>query len=415
MQETIILKVMFFISLILLKILINKIILSDYIFLIPIFIIGLITSFEDYKYGKIKNKWIKIGLLWGVIALGLTILWNFFSVSSVINFSYLSQILINTIIAFIIGSIMWYWAIWSAGDAKLFTLFSFLLPLKFYSNTYLFYFPSFALLLNIFIVALTIFLIMLIWNFVFYVFKRDKKILTKEEKDIKRKKMKTTIFSFIKEVLNLLVVFFVMINLIGIIFRSSLKEELTYFFNTILGLENWVLFIAVLGFFIFLIRFLKKLKKLFYAIAIFLLIWLFYAWFKFGQSPLLTIKPMLGTTAMLVFGGLIFRKTFDWHVNKKEIQEIDIKNIKTGTRLTEESLRMLENKSKTKKFFKQSIGKVHSDGLLEEQVLFLKKFAESKKIEKLKIYKLSPFAIWIFIGLIVTIILKGSILQLILS
>lgn len=391
--------------------LINEIILSNYIFLIPIFIIGLITSFEDYKYGKIKNKWIKIGFLWGLIILGLIIFLNLFSKSLLINPFYLSQIFINTIIAFIIGLVMWHWTIWSAGDAKLFTLFSFLLPLEFYSNTYLSYFPSFALLLNIFIVALTIFLITLILNFIFYILRREKKVLTKKEKDIQRKKIKMGIFSFIKEILNLLVIFFVMVSLIGITLRSSLKEELTYFFDTILGLENWVLFIAVLGIFIFLIRFLKKLKKLFYAMAILLLIWLFYAWFKFGQSPLLTIKPMLGTTAMLVFGGLMFRKAFDWYVNKKEIREMDIKNIKTGTRLTEESLRILENKSETKKFFKESIGRIHSDGLSKEQVLFLKKFAENKKIEKLKIYKLSPFAIWIFIGLIITILFKGSIIQ----
>jgi len=391
--------------------LINEIILSNYIFLIPIFIIGLITSFEDYKYGKIKNKWIKIGFLWGITVLGLIILRSFFSGSLVIDFSYLNQILINTIIAFIIGLVMWHWTIWSAGDAKLFTLFAFLLPLEFYSNTYLSYFPSFALLLNIFIVALTIFLITLILNFIFYILRKERKVLTKKEKDIQRKKMKTDIYSFIKEILNLLVIFFVMVSLIGITLKSSLKEGLIYFFGTILGLENWVLFIAVLGIFIFLIRFLRKLKKLFYAMAIFLLIWLFYAWFKFGQSPLLTIKPMLGTTAILVFGGLTFRKAFDWYVNKKEIREINIKDVKIGTRLTEESLKILGSKSKTKNFFEEAIGKIHSDGLSKEQTLFLKKFAENKKIEKLKTYKLSPFAIWIFVGLIITILFKGSIIQ----
>jgi len=395
--------------------LISKIILSDYIFLIPIFIIGLITSFEDYKYGKIKNKWIKIGFLWGLIILGLMVFLNLFSASLLTNPSYLSQIFINTVIAFIIGLLMWHWTIWSAGDAKLFALFSFLLPLKFYSNTYLSYFPSFALLLNIFIVALTVFLITLILNFIFYIFKRERKILTEKEKDIQRKKMKANVSSFIKEIFDLFVIFFVMVSLIGIILRSPLKEGLTYFFGTVLGLENWVLFIAVLGIFIFLMRFLRKLKKVFYTIAIFLLIWLFYAWFKFDQSPLLAIEPMLGVTAILVFGGLAFRKTFDWYVNKKEIQEINIKDIKIGTRLTEESLKILESRGETKKFFKESIGKIHSDGLSAEQVLFLKKFAEKKKIEKIKTYKLSPFAIWIFIGLIITILFNGSAINLLLK
>lgn len=391
--------------------LIDKIILSDYIFLVPLFIIGVIVSFEDYRYGKIKNKWIKIGFLYGAIMFGLIIFRSFFSDPLTIDFSYLSHILVNTIIASVVGCVMWYWTIWSAGDAKLFSLFAFLLPLEFYSNTYLSYFPSFALLINIFIIALIIFLIMLVLNFIFYMLNR-RRIITEEEKKARKERIKRNIYSFIGEIFNLFIVFFVMVSLVGIIFRSALKERLFYFFNTTLGLENWVLFITVLAIFIFLVRFLRKLKKIFYTIAILLFIWLLYTWFRLGQSPMLTIKPMIGMTAVLVFGGFTFRKAFDWYVNKKEVEEIDVGNIKKGTRLTEESLKVFKTKSPTTKSLKESMGRIYSDGLSKEQSIFLKKLAGEKKIKKIKVYKLSPFAIWIFIGLITTIIFKGSIVKL---
>ena len=402
----------------------SKILFSDYLFLVPIFIIGFITSFEDFKYGKIRNKWIKIGFMWGFVIFGLYTLWNLFFLFLqyleiaprsvfLFRFSYLGEVLLNTSIALLVGFLMWYWNIWSAGDAKLFVLFSFLLPLRFYSNTYLSYFPSFALLINIFVVALGISLIIFSWTFFHWLFTEGRKSLFEKEKIAQKKRIKKNPSPLFKEIFNLLVIFFVMVSFFGIISRSTLSKSLIYFFTITLGLEKWVLFIAFLGIFIFLMRFLQKIKKIFYITAVVLLIWLFYQWIIFNQSPLSAIKPMLSTTGAIVFGGFIFRKMFDWYVNRKEVQEVDIKNLKTGMRLTKESLNKLKNKDE--KLFKESIGKIYSDGLTEEQVRLLKKFAEDKRITELKIYKSSPFAILIFIGLIVTIIFRGSITQLILG
>ena len=401
--------------------LLSKIFFSDYFLLIPIFIIGVIASFEDFKYGKIKNKWIKIGFLWGLAIFTLYVFWNFFFLFLeylkivpvsvfLLKFSYLGEVFLNTSIALVVGFLMWHWNTWSAGDAKLFALFSFLLPLKFYANTYLSYFPSFALLVNIFIIALGIFLIILIYNFLQWIFIRKKEQLTEEEKTMARNKFRKELLLFFKEVLNLLVIFFVMVSFFGIIFKSSFGKSLIYFFTITLGLEKWVLFITFLGLFVFLMKFLQKIKKIFYIAAMVLLIWLFYQWIIFNQSPLLTIRPMLSVTALIIFGGFIFRKAFGWYVNKKEIQEVNIENLKVYMRLTEESLNKLRGKDK--KSFEKSIGRIYPDGLTKEQILSLKGIAEEKKITKLKIYKLSPFAILIFIGLIITIILRGSVIQL---
>ncbi len=399
--------------------LLSKFFFTDYLFLIPIFIIGLITSFEDFKYGKIKNKWIKIGFLWGITIFGLYILWNFtfwifehFGISpysfSVFKFSYLGEVILNTSIALGIGFLMWFWNVWSAGDAKLFTLFSFLLPLKFYSKTYLSYFPSFALLLNIFIVALGIFLIILVFTFIHRTFIKKKETLTEEEKINRKKEFKNNIFLLFKEILNLLVIFFVMVSFFGLFFKSIIGENLTYFFTVILGLEKWVLLITFLGVFVFLMKFLQKIKKVFYIAAVVLLIWFFYKWIGLNQSPVLIMKPMLSVTAIIIFGGFTFRKMFDWYVKEKEIQKVKTGELKPGMRLTEETINTL--KGKEGKLFEKSIGKIYSDGLNIEQIVFLKKFAEEKGIKLLEVYKPSPFAILIFIGLIVTILFRGSII-----
>jgi hypothetical protein len=128
----------------------------DYLFLPMLFFIGLVTSYQDFKEGKIRNKWILLGLLWGLGIYFLLLIWNLivpYLSSELPTFlvSYLFKSLINSAISLIIGYLLWYFNLWSAGDAKLFFIFSLLLPLKYYWRSALPYFPSFALLINIFI------------------------------------------------------------------------------------------------------------------------------------------------------------------------------------------------------------------------------------------------------------------------
>jgi len=137
--------------------------LLDYLFLPVLFLIGLITSYQDFKEGKIKNKWIILGLVWGLGIYVLCLIWTlivpylsqiFSKELTFILPSYILKVLINSAIALIVGYLLWYFNLWSAGDAKLFFVFSLLLPLKYYWKTALPYFPSFSLLINIFIPAL---------------------------------------------------------------------------------------------------------------------------------------------------------------------------------------------------------------------------------------------------------------------
>ena len=41
-----------------------------------LFFIGIITSYQDLIYGKIRNKWIILGLLYGLLIVFLFFIWN---------------------------------------------------------------------------------------------------------------------------------------------------------------------------------------------------------------------------------------------------------------------------------------------------------------------------------------------------
>jgi hypothetical protein len=134
----------------------------DYLFLPVVFLIGSITSYQDYKYSKIRNKWILWGLAWALSVYLLLCLWLlsdeyftlFHRAKDFMSFVYIHDALLNAFISLAIGYLIWYFDLWSAGDAKLFFVFSLLLPLTHYSSSYLPYFPSFALLINVFAPAM---------------------------------------------------------------------------------------------------------------------------------------------------------------------------------------------------------------------------------------------------------------------
>jgi len=113
-----------------------------------IFIIGLIVCLEDFKFGKIRNRWIKFGFIAGLAFYFLSIM-LLLIIGQPISWQYHLLILTNTGIAFVFGFILWHFKLWAGGDAKLFTLYVFLIPIAFYSNWYFKYWPPLSLLINI--------------------------------------------------------------------------------------------------------------------------------------------------------------------------------------------------------------------------------------------------------------------------
>jgi len=89
-----------------------------------------VCSYTDIKYGKIKNNCILIGLAWVLIVYILLGIYSFFYLGQMENISYFGKMLLNGFITLILGYLLWHFRLWTAADAKLFTLYALLIPLK---------------------------------------------------------------------------------------------------------------------------------------------------------------------------------------------------------------------------------------------------------------------------------------------
>jgi len=193
----------------------------DYLFLPALFLIGLVTSYQDFRYGKIKNKWIISALIWGIGVYSIFSIWNLFS-DSPVSFPYILKVLINGSLALIIGYLLWRFNLWSAGDAKLFFVFSLLLPLKFYWHSYLPFFPSLALLINTFILAL-VFLFIQSGCFLIKNFRKISKGKILEF----RKKTKNDYLMILKNIFGFFSIFLLLLFLRSMVIKHlELKENL---------------------------------------------------------------------------------------------------------------------------------------------------------------------------------------------
>lgn len=117
------------------------------LFLPGILFLGFITSYQDIRYGKIRNKWIIVGLIYTLIIY----LFVIFVLKLPVEQEFIIQSLANMIIATLFGFLLWHLGLWTAGDGKLFTAFALMIPLSIYNaEGFIPYFPSLNLIINAF-------------------------------------------------------------------------------------------------------------------------------------------------------------------------------------------------------------------------------------------------------------------------
>lgn len=301
----------------------------SFLFIIIIFLLGLLTSYGDFSCGKIKNIWIFWSLVGGAAVYFSFLAFGPFGFFSSAGFQYLGEVILNSFIALILGYLLWCFDLWAAGDAKLFFAFSFLLPLEYYGRSYLPYFPSFALLINTFVPALTFLLLQAIY----YIFFDAVGLITKKGMGLFAVKVriyfKNNFFIFFKRFLS-----FSLIFLFFQIFRQAAGSYVT-------GYQWWQAVFFLLFFAVS--RFFQQLLKKTYIFILSLLIFILYMIFKGFEG--------LNEIVMAAKSSIIFLAAF---------------------------------------------------------LLIMPIFSYSqRKINQKKI----AFAVWLFVGVIITIILKGSLMS----
>ncbi len=374
---------------------------------------GYITAFGDIRSGRIPNRliWlgVKLGLFWHSIYI-LFIMWIFrdqlFSEGIRIIESYILEFGINSMIGLTIGFFMWWVHMWAAGDAKLFAVFTFIIPVDFYSKFHVNIFPSFALLYNIFLCALVV----VCFDFALKLGKRSIESRRNGEmrdfidKHINRNYVKNYFSDNWKPWLRLilgLIFSFLVTSLIRKYLGEAVQKLIPWKFT--IDLTN----VEINESIIFLLFFLlfKPLSKLyqnliFYYITVFSLFgYLIFIMLNSG-SPKIVLE-------LIHFGGLsilliAFRKVYEFYSERINVSEIPISEIQPKTILSKKTLGAIETTDKD--FHKQHFDILYADGLTEEQIAALK---EWNKMESLQISGTIPFAPCILSGVILTICLKG--------
>ncbi|MDP6547378.1 MAG: hypothetical protein QF917_00245 [Candidatus Woesearchaeota archaeon] len=350
-------------------------------FLPGIIALGLITSYEDIKYGKIRNKWVIFALIYALVANFIII--AFFSITTGINTHYIIEFFTNFLFSILIGFGAWYFKLWTAGDGKLFIAFSALVPLSIYEFGYIEWTPSFTLLMNIFIFALIIMIFYLLYK--------------SSLKDIKEASI-----GFFKDVFNIKKLFTTIVSLFIIY----------WFIEILLSLFKIKNFFLVILTTILAYNYIKKKTKkgfIFFAIAISLL-------------RLVIDKSVYSSTFLIIFLILIIAweiiDSFLNHAISKLIskvfsKEIEVNKLKPGMVLSELIKKEGDKYSKNVKsaFYADNFLDEESEGLTQKQIEKI----SNTGIKKLRVSQMIPFAPFILVGVILTLIAKGNILIFILK
>ena len=371
------------------------------VFLPIIILVGLITSYQDIKFGKIKNKWIIWSLVYVILVYMLFIL--FYSLSGEINTGYLIELGTNFLFAILIGFGLWYLNIWTAGDGKLFIAFVALIPLSVYTYSYYKYTPSLVLLINIFFPAATIMFFLMMFKTKI----RDlKKVSIEFLKEFFRPKqvLKSIIGLFaifwVLEILlsllgleNILILQFILTILIFLIIGKTLKDNALYLMLVISILR------LIIDKSVYSLSFLTNF-------LILILVWRFAMGFLRGDLAKLGHAVFSREISInKLKPGMVLSEVI---IKKPKITEKELKELKK-----QPSIEIIKHNKEY--YLKQPKSPFHFDrfideepeGLTKEQIKQIKKIG----IEKIKISQTIPFAPFIFVGALLTLVIKGNILS----
>lgn len=290
---------------------------------------------------------------------------------------------------------MWQLKLWSAGDAKLFAVYAFLIPLHFYSKSYISHFPSFNLLVNLFIPILFVLIVGALTTMLKEVWNSKNKI----------KKLKfpgeKNIFQFLTSLAKMFLTYlFVIVTL-----RSFLPLIKKIPGNEILSNP----------FFLFALLFLtmgyltKKMNKKKWLIFVSYGLVLGYAVFAIasGEPQLLTTVIKTALVFMVLVG--LMRQILNFYIQKKQTDRVKIKDICEGMVMTEDKNSLVSKKLKEKR---EELGILDAGGFKKNQAELIKNLFKEEGETEVTVYKTFPFAPFLFLAAIISICTQSSFLPL---
>lgn len=350
-----------------------------------IMLCGAVTTKSDIISGKIKNKNLGLFLIFGGISNAILLFVG--HNNELIGFKtddYINVFFLNQAIVVLVAYLVWQFGLWTAGDAKLFMVFSFILPLNFYSNGFIGFFPGLAFLINCFMPLFFLILILSIVHLAQWLSRPEKNHLF--------------YIIFLKNELSNYFTFFE--------FRKLITTLLFLFFiSGIFTLISGGKIFLFIGLFIVqrIMRDMLKDKRMFYVLLLLAAIMMVVKRIFFGVDLYEEASRFIHTVYYMVIF-LIINRVVDFYIEMNETKKIKHNEIKQKMVLSDHFLLKIKNAAN------EVFSEIKAEGITSMQALYLKKWGKENK-KDITIYKTIPFAPWIFLGVILTLLLKQSVLH----
>src|SRR3989338_7078164 len=121
--------------------------LLDFLMVPFIAVFAFVTSYEDVRCGRIRNRWIAAAMVYPLAALIAQAVYLALT-GGKLNPGYLSSFGLNAALSLAAGVAFWFANILTAADAKLFFAYSVAVPLHWYRRVLFPVFPGFSILSN---------------------------------------------------------------------------------------------------------------------------------------------------------------------------------------------------------------------------------------------------------------------------
>jgi len=352
-----------------------------YIFLPMILFLGFVTSYEDIKFGKIRNKWIVISLAYVVLAYIIISIYFYYFSPQAIRPEYYLELISTFVVSLVIGFIMWVLGFWNAGDAKLYSAFSFLIPLTVYNYGHVKYFASSAIFIN------TVVPFFFVYSLIF-MYKTSQK-----QK-----------FYYLKKSLQPKELFMLFLFFFAMIWPTRLFFDFTHIQSN---------FFILLFFMFILFVLLEKVNGLLISLLVASILRIIF-------DP----KVFMFSSWRLVLyslAGFVFLRFFILYIAYDFMTvNVDVCNLKKGMIPAEvvyhdkkykkekllhfSFLSYMTSKLREKNF----IYKARPEGFSEKDIKKLKSLEKNLGFEHIRIYKTLSFAPYMFAGVLLTILFKGN-------
>ncbi|MEW6074765.1 MAG: hypothetical protein AB1530_00495 [Candidatus Omnitrophota bacterium] len=371
--------------------------MENLVYFVMFVIIGLCSSYSDIRYSKIKNNLVIAGIFFTAISIIYLLLWKYASLR------FLSFMIVNASLIILLAFIIWYLGFWAAGDSKLFILFSFFVLLKVDP------FQKMLPLYPIVVFLTNVFALLFIYLLAVFLIRAVGFIRNKLQKSGSRGFYEAFLFSF------------------GNIFKYMNKKKNQYLkfvwcYITLLILIQLVMYDANF-------RYLKSSSSV--SLVSYLMPLLLFRTFNKILATRTTILVFISfVTAVLlisfllvygsavIFSFIVYVRNVTYFfalfyslkrllsLRNDVIEEVSVDNLPDKSQLTEESIL---------KFGFKGIGTLYPDGLTKDQVNEIKKIVTKKSLPiKIEIYKTLPLAPFIFLGAVITVLVKFPIINLLL-